>query len=129
MLGDAGANAGGVLAGWLLVVALVAWWWALAAYVLFALALNIASERISFSAVISRTPMLRWLDGLGMQDGPPEGAGDSRKIASGGERATNWKLAPHLNRATARIGSGSHQDTVGTERELGQDSWRQSTSS
>ncbi len=87
MLGDAGANAGGVLAGWLLVVALSAWWWALAAYVLFALAMNIASERMSFSAVISRTPMLRWLDGLGTQDGPPEGAGDSRKIASGGEKS------------------------------------------
>ena len=52
MLGDAGANAAGVIAGWLLAVALSAWWWALAVYVLFAFAMNIASEKISFSAVI-----------------------------------------------------------------------------
>jgi UDP-GlcNAc:undecaprenyl-phosphate/decaprenyl-phosphate GlcNAc-1-phosphate transferase len=91
MLGDAGANAAGVLAGWLLVVALSAWWWALATYVLFAFAMNIASERISFSAVISRTPALRWLDGLGRQDGYLEEAVDSRGGTPGTEKSDEVK--------------------------------------
>jgi UDP-GlcNAc:undecaprenyl-phosphate GlcNAc-1-phosphate transferase len=91
MFGDAGANAAGVLAGWLLVVALSAWWWALAAYVLFAFAMNIASERTSFSAVISRTPALRWLDGLGVYDGRPEDEADSRQGASGTEKSAESK--------------------------------------
>ena len=67
MLGDAGANAAGVLVGWVLANALIAWWWALAAYVVFALALNMASEKVSFSGVIDRTPPLRWFDRLGRQ--------------------------------------------------------------
>ena len=91
MLGDAGANAAGVLAGWLLVIALSAWWWALAAYVIFAFAMNIASERTSFSAVISRTPWLRWLDGLGRPDGHVEAADDSRECASGREKSDELK--------------------------------------
>jgi hypothetical protein len=65
MLGDAGANAAGVMVGWVLANALVAWWWALAAYVVVVLVLNLVSERVSFSDVIERTPFLRWIDGLG----------------------------------------------------------------
>jgi UDP-GlcNAc:undecaprenyl-phosphate GlcNAc-1-phosphate transferase len=65
MLGDAGANAAGVFVGWVLANALVAWWWALAAYVVLALALNLLSERFSFSAVIDKTPFLSSLDALG----------------------------------------------------------------
>ncbi len=65
MLGDAGANAAGAMVGWVLANALVAWWWALAAYVVLAFALNVLSERISFSSVIEKTPFLRWIDGLG----------------------------------------------------------------
>jgi hypothetical protein len=65
MLGDAGANAAGVLAGWLLATTFVEWWWALATYVVVVLALNVASERASFSSVIEATPFLRWLDGIG----------------------------------------------------------------
>ena len=68
MLGDAGANAAGVLVGWLLANALVGWWWALAAYVLVVLALNLLSERVSFSGVIDKTPFLRWIDGLGRRE-------------------------------------------------------------
>ncbi len=91
MLGDAGANAAGVMAGWLLVVALSAWWWALAAYVLFAFAMNIASEKTSFSAVISGTPVLRWLDALGMHAGQPEVAADSHHVTSGPEMSDEVK--------------------------------------
>jgi UDP-GlcNAc:undecaprenyl-phosphate/decaprenyl-phosphate GlcNAc-1-phosphate transferase len=63
MLGDCGANALGAGVGTvaaaslplpLRVVALIA-----------VAALNLASERVSFTAVIDRTPLLRWLDQLG----------------------------------------------------------------
>lgn len=74
MLGDAGANAAGALVGWLAVVLLYEWWW-LAIYVAAMLALNVASERVSFSAVIEGNRVLRWLDGLGrLDEGPPERA-------------------------------------------------------
>lgn len=63
MLGDAGANGIGILLGTAVLDATgprgrLAW---LAAVV----ALTAASERVSFSAVIDRTPVLAWLDGLG----------------------------------------------------------------
>lgn len=64
MLGDAGANAAGALVGWVAVQMLAAWWM-LALYVALMLALNVASERISFSRVIEGNPVLSWLDGLG----------------------------------------------------------------
>lgn len=63
MLGDCGANAlgaavGTVAAAWLpRPVKLAA--------LLLVVGLNLASERVSFSAVIDRTPTLRWLDQLG----------------------------------------------------------------
>lgn len=63
MLGDAGANAMGAFAGYLLascgnVVVL-------AAITAVLLALNLASERVSFSAVIERVGILSWADGIG----------------------------------------------------------------
>lgn len=73
MLGDGGANAAGAVAGWLLAVTLPGP--ALIAWVVAALALNLASERVSFSAVIDRTPPMRWLDMLGRL--PLEDARDS----------------------------------------------------
>lgn len=63
MLGDAGANPMGAVAGLMIVVGLP--WWGLAAYFVFILSLNLASERVSFSKVIEVTPALNWLDGLG----------------------------------------------------------------
>ncbi len=63
MLGDMGANAAGALAGWLLASVLPVPGLAVAAVVL--VALNLASERVSFSAVIERNAVLRWLDRLG----------------------------------------------------------------
>ncbi|MDO9556796.1 MAG: hypothetical protein Q7J82_04365 [Coriobacteriia bacterium] len=63
MLGDAGSNVLGVIVGFLLVGVLPLWGFAVAAAVL--LVLNLASERISFTAIIERTAPLRWLDSLG----------------------------------------------------------------
>ena len=63
MLGDCGANAlgaavGTVAAAWLPRPAKLA-------VLLAVVGLNLASERVSFTAVIDRTPTLRWLDQLG----------------------------------------------------------------
>lgn len=71
MLGDAGANAMGALAGYLIALSGNLWLLAAAAAVL--LALNLASERVSFSRVIEERPLLRWIDGLGRlpASGPP----------------------------------------------------------
>jgi hypothetical protein len=63
MLGDAGANAAGALAGFLLAWRSPLWLLSVLAVVL--LALNVTSERVSFSKVIERVAFLRWLDGLG----------------------------------------------------------------
>lgn len=67
MLGDAGANPAGAFIGVILAVALPAWGLALAAVLV--VAANLASERVSFSAVIERNPALAWLDGLGRSAG------------------------------------------------------------
>lgn len=70
MLGDAGANVMGVIVGYLLTAIMPLSGLAVSAFVL--LALNLASERVSFSSVIERTPPLAWLDRLGrLPDGPP----------------------------------------------------------
>jgi hypothetical protein len=64
MLGDAGANALGAILGTSLLRQVSSGWGrglALAALV----GLTAASERVSFSAVIDRTPALRWADRLG----------------------------------------------------------------
>lgn len=63
MLGDAGANPMGAVAGMTIVLTLPLWGLALYTFVL--LALNLASERVSFSAVIEHSAPLRWVDGLG----------------------------------------------------------------
>jgi ABC-type multidrug transport system fused ATPase/permease subunit len=63
MLGDAGANAMGVVAGYLLVRS--APLWLLGVFALLMLALNLLSEKVSFTAVIQRVKVLAWLDGLG----------------------------------------------------------------
>ncbi|MGB4593880.1 MAG: hypothetical protein WBI63_08930 [Coriobacteriia bacterium] len=63
MLGDAGANAMGVLAGMFIVAGLPLW--ALAVYAAVLLGLNLLSEHVSFSALIERTTLLAWLDSLG----------------------------------------------------------------
>jgi hypothetical protein len=63
MLGDNGANPLGAVLGLGLAMALPEPWRALA--VVAVLALNLTSERISFSQVIERTPGLRAFDGIG----------------------------------------------------------------
>jgi UDP-GlcNAc:undecaprenyl-phosphate GlcNAc-1-phosphate transferase len=63
MLGDAGANAMGALAGFLLASSLPIW--GLGVYLVVVLALNILSEKVSFSRVIEGNALLRWIDGLG----------------------------------------------------------------
>lgn len=65
MLGDAGANPMGAVAGLLIVAGLPFW-----ALVLFAGAvfvLNAASERVSYTRIIESNPVLRRLDGFGRQ--------------------------------------------------------------
>jgi hypothetical protein len=84
MLGDAGANALGALAGVLL--ARFAPLWLLGALALVLLALNLASESVSFSSVIERVPVLRWLDGLGRLRSEP--AGESVEAGIGSDDGT-----------------------------------------
>ncbi len=67
MLGDAGANAAGMCAATLVAISLPPSGLLIVAAIL--LGLNLASERVSFSAVIERTRPLAWLDSLGrLQD-------------------------------------------------------------
>jgi UDP-GlcNAc:undecaprenyl-phosphate GlcNAc-1-phosphate transferase len=63
MVGDAGSNPLGATVG--LAVVLTASPLTRTVVVGVLLALNLLSERVSFSAVIARTPLLRWLDLLG----------------------------------------------------------------
>jgi UDP-N-acetylmuramyl pentapeptide phosphotransferase/UDP-N-acetylglucosamine-1-phosphate transferase len=63
MLGDCGANALGAAVATAAAQALP-WQVRMPAFAAVA-ALNLASERVSFTAVIERTPLLRWLDQLG----------------------------------------------------------------
>ena len=65
MLGDAGANPLGAILGLGLVVGFGGSFAALIGVAIVLLALNLASERWSFSAVIERTPWLARLDHLG----------------------------------------------------------------
>jgi hypothetical protein len=89
MLGDAGANAMGAVAGYLL--ARSAPLWLLGALALVLLALNLASESVSFSSVIERVPVLRWLDGLGRLPSAPA-VGDVG--AANGEDDGAWAGGP-----------------------------------
>jgi len=63
MLGDAGANPMGAVAGILIVAGLPLW--ALMAFAALMLALNLVSERVSFSAVIDGNAALRRIDAIG----------------------------------------------------------------
>jgi hypothetical protein len=75
MLGDAGANSMGVVAGLLIVAGLP--WWGTLGYFAVVLALNLVSERVSFSSVIERTAPLRWLDMLGRAAEDPSSPKDA----------------------------------------------------
>lgn len=82
MLGDAGSNAMGAIVGYLLASSLPTGWLAGVAGAL--LALNLLSERVSFSAAIERIAPLRRLDELGrvptgahVDDRPADTAGDT----------------------------------------------------
>jgi hypothetical protein len=72
MLGDAGANAMGAVAGLVIVSALPLS--GVAAFGAVVLALNLLSERVSFSAVIERVGVLAWLDALGRASAGTDGA-------------------------------------------------------
>lgn len=74
MLGDAGANAAGALAGYMLALALPLPMLAIAAVAL--VALNLAAERVSFSAIIEGNRVLAWADGLGR---PKDGQGGAQR--------------------------------------------------
>jgi hypothetical protein len=95
MLGDAGANAMGAFAGYLMARSAPLWLLGVIALVL--LALNLVSERVSFSSVIERTPVLRWVDGLGrLPEGPAgegfeEGIGTDEGARAGGPATEDEK--------------------------------------
>jgi hypothetical protein len=72
MLGDGGANAVGALLGTAVVVAAPRG--ARLALLAGAVALTVASERVSFTRVIAGTPALRQLDAWGRRPGGPTGA-------------------------------------------------------
>jgi hypothetical protein len=63
MLGDAGANPMGAVAGLLIVAGLPLW--AMVLYLGIMLLLNMASERVSYSSVIRSSSALTWLDDVG----------------------------------------------------------------
>ena len=63
MLGDAGANPAGAVAGLFMVAGLPIW--GLALFSVTVLTLNLASERWSFTRIIEGNRSLSWLDGLG----------------------------------------------------------------
>jgi UDP-N-acetylmuramyl pentapeptide phosphotransferase/UDP-N-acetylglucosamine-1-phosphate transferase len=77
MLGDCGANALGAAVGTTAVQALP-WQLRLLACAA-AVALNLASEQVSFTAVIERTPLLRRLDQLGRRPVPVSPRTDDRQ--------------------------------------------------
>jgi hypothetical protein len=90
MLGDAGANAMGAIVGYLLTGVLSLIGLAAAAGVL--LTLNLISERVSFTSVIERTPVLSWLDGLGRL---PDEGGLANTSTSGGAQTPSVRY--HAN--------------------------------
>jgi UDP-N-acetylmuramyl pentapeptide phosphotransferase/UDP-N-acetylglucosamine-1-phosphate transferase len=77
MLGDCGANALGAAVGTAAAQALP-WQLRLLACAA-AVALNVASEQVSFTAVIERTPLLRRLDRLGRRPVPVRSTTDDRQ--------------------------------------------------
>lgn len=83
MLGDAGSNAMGAVIGYLLAGSLDLPW--LSALVVVLLALNILSERVSFSRVIEATLPLRFIDGLGRLRDADASAGAMNEAGTPGE--------------------------------------------
>lgn len=102
MLGDAGANAMGALAGYLVAWSGNIWFLAVAAAVL--LALNLASERVSFSRVIDELALLRWIDGLGRLPADDERPSDVAGM-------TRDEVAP----ASSAGGAGTTDDVTGKD--------------
>src|SRR5215469_9235275 len=94
MLGDAGANALGALLG----VAAAAGLSRSARVALLAgiTGLTAASEKVSFTAVIQRTPALRWLDMLGRRPvpGAPVPGRPAAPLPAGAEEAGHTAAAP-----------------------------------
>jgi len=80
MLGDAGANPAGAVAGLLIVGSLPLV--GVIVYAVVMLALNLASERWSFSAIVEGNRALRWLDGLGRRKDATGGIGAAQGTGS-----------------------------------------------
>jgi len=79
MLGDAGANPAGAVAALFVVAGLPGW--GLVLYTVGVLALNLASERWSFSRVIAANRLLSYLDGLGRLPAEPSTPESSPKTS------------------------------------------------
>lgn len=93
MLGDAGANPAGAVAGLLVVAGLPLA--AIVAYFAVMLVVNLASERHSFSSLIERNAVLKRLDMLGrqgesvMEHGSDRPNGNQPRVESSRDNATN----------------------------------------
>lgn len=72
MLGDAGSNVLGATVGMGLAVGLGAWW--RLGLLILVVALNVLSEKISFSRLIAKSRALSWLDALGRKGESGPGA-------------------------------------------------------
>lgn len=79
MLGDAGANPAGAVAGTIVVVGLPVW--GMFVYLGLVLALNLASERVSFSRVIEANAFLHRLDMMGRAEASRTGQQDGESGA------------------------------------------------
>lgn len=80
MLGDAGSNAMGVLLGAFIIVHISSSWWLIGIYTALMLALNVLSEKVSFSRVIEHNKVLSRLDNLGRLN--PSDSGLERELPS-----------------------------------------------
>ena len=106
MLGDAGANALGALLGVAAAASLPRG--ARVAVLAGIIALTAASEKVSFTRVIQRTPPLHWLDMLGRRPMPPAGSPAAGSPGgSPGERDPG-QLGPQST------GPATHQPAPGT---------------
>ncbi len=111
MLGDAGANALGAMLGAAAAASLPRG--TRVAVLAGIIALTAASEKVSFTKVIQRTPPLHWLDMLGRRPTPPAGSSGAGSPAAGSPGGSPGERDPG-QRGPQRTGPATHQPAPGT---------------